>query len=79
MISTTGKEVGLSGEKISPHTFRHTFARNYIVNGGDVFSLQKILGHTSLAMVRHYGNLDNTDVINAYRKTCPLAQMGRSS
>jgi len=74
-ITETGRKAGLTGEKISCHTFRHTFAKNYIVNGGDVFSLQKILGHTSLAMVRHYTNLDNTDVINAHRKVSPLTHM----
>lgn len=78
-ITTTGRKMGLTGEKISPHTFRHTFAKNYVINGGDVFSLQKILGHTSLAMVRHYTNLDNADVINAYRKASPLARMGKGT
>jgi integrase/recombinase XerD len=74
-ITITGRKIGLTGDKISPHTFRHTFAKNYVINGGDVFSLQKILGHTSLAMVRHYTNLDNADIINAHRKASPLARL----
>lgn len=52
--------------RVSPHTFRHTFARNYLVNGGDMIVLQEILGHSSLDMVRRYVRLFSHDKQDQY-------------
>jgi len=49
-------------EKTSLHMFRHTFAKQWILNGGDIFRLQKILGHSSLDMVRKYVNMFSDDL-----------------
>ena len=48
--------------KTSTHLFRHTFAKNWILAGKDLHSLQKILGHSTLAMVTKYANLYDTDL-----------------
>ncbi len=63
---------GITGVRCSPHTFRHTFAKNYLLNGGDVFSLQRILGHSSLEMVRLYVNLADSEVNHLYRAHSPI-------
>ncbi|HHJ4328425.1 TPA: tyrosine-type recombinase/integrase, partial [Klebsiella pneumoniae] len=41
----------------SSHILRHTFASRFVMNGGNIVTLQKILGHTSLAMTMRYAHL----------------------
>jgi integrase/recombinase XerD len=61
--------------KTSIHLFRHTFAKLYILNGGDIFRLQKLLGHSSIEMVREYVEMFNTDLKDGYDKFNPLEQL----
>ena len=66
-------------ERTSIHAFRHTFARKYLVDcGGDAFSLQRLMGHSTLKMTRHYCNLFNDDIIENHEQRSPLAQLTKS-
>jgi site-specific recombinase XerD len=43
-----------AGIRVSAHTFRHTFAVNFLKQGGNIKQLQLLLGHTSLAVTQRY-------------------------
>ena len=66
------KNLKLTGEKISCHTWRHTFAKNYLLNGGDIFSLQKILGHADIVTTKNYLHLNEKEVKLQHAKYNPL-------
>lgn len=58
--------------KTSVHIYRHTFAKKWILNGGDIFRLQKILGHSTLDMVKEYVNMLGGDLKNNFDRFNPL-------
>ena len=64
--------------RLHVHLFRHTFATNYLINGGDVFSLQQILGHTTLEMVKRYVTLASAQVRVQHRRFSPMDRMNSS-
>jgi integrase/recombinase XerD len=62
-------------KKSSVHAFRHTFAKKWILNGGDIFRLQKILGHSSMEMVKNYVIMFSDELQQNFEKFNPLDQM----
>lgn len=49
-----GQKIGIEGVRFSPHTLRHSFAVQYLKNGGNLEYLRRILGHTSLSTTQKY-------------------------
>jgi site-specific recombinase XerD len=72
IIERCASRAKIQGVRASPHTFRHTFAITYLRNGGDVFTLQRILGHETLDMVRNYVNLAQYDLQEAHLRCSPV-------
>jgi integrase/recombinase XerD len=67
------KEImNFSDVRLSCHTFRHSFAKNWIMSGGDIFSLQKILGHAKLEMTKRYADLFMSAIQEQNDKFNPL-------
>lgn len=60
-------------QKTSIHLFRHTFAQRYLQNGGNSLYLQKILGHSTLAMTKHYCNIYDVELVKSFDTFSPLA------
>lgn len=64
-------------EKTSIHLYRHTFAKKWILAGGDIFRLQKILGHSSLDVVKEYVEMFTNDLQKDFDKFNALEQIQR--
>ncbi|MBA2719201.1 MAG: tyrosine-type recombinase/integrase [Chloroflexi bacterium] len=80
-IRSLGTRAGITGVRCSPHTFRHTFATRYLLLGGDLLTLARLLGHSphSLEVTQRYVTLLDADLRAAHRRFSPgdhLARLG---
>jgi len=65
LLHRIGEKIGI--QKVHPHRFRHTFAISYLRNGGDVFTLKELLGHSDLKMTEHYARIAQVDAANGHK------------
>lgn len=75
LIKRLGRSAGIQTTRCSPHTFRHTFAIEFLRAGGNVATLQQILGHTTLAMSMRYVKLAEADIENQHRQFSPADRL----
>lgn len=68
-----GGQAGVAG--VHPHRFRHTFAVSFLRSGGNLFALQRILGHTTLSMTQRYVSLVADDLRDEHQAHSPVDSM----
>ena len=66
------ERAGIKGPKMGPHRLRHAFGKNFLVQGGDLRSLQEIMGHADIKTTEKYASLNLTDIIKKHQKFSPL-------
>jgi integrase/recombinase XerD len=69
LINRIGHNVNIHAH---PHRFRHTFAVNYLLNGGDVFTLQRLMGHRTLEMTTRYLHFVKSNLADVHQRASPV-------
>lgn len=58
-------------KKVTPHTFRHTFATSLIKNNADIRAVQKMMGHADIRTTQEYTRIMQSDLKKVHQKTHP--------
>lgn len=67
LILDVRKKLNLS-ETITPHSFRHSFATHLLEGGGDLRTIQELLGHENLSTTQRYTKIDKSRLLSVYEK-----------
>jgi len=73
LLKNLVKEAGIK-KKVSPHTFRHSFATHLVEGGADLRAVQEMLGHESITTTEIYTHLDRAYLRETLQKFHPAFQ-----
>lgn len=74
-LNRRARKAGIEGP-VSVHNFRHTFARHYLLNGGDLGTLAQILGHTDVrTTIEYYAIYTVNELQEKHRQHSPVAKL----
>ena len=76
LVSGLQEKAGITGPRLGVHLMRHSFATNYLRNGGGVLQLQEILGHKTLETTKRYVQLAGADVKMDHSRTSLARALG---
>ena len=75
MLSRRAERMGIKG-KVNPHSFRHAFARDYLLSGGDLASLSDLLGHSDVLVTKaFYGVLTGNELRQKHAEHSPVKRI----
>lgn len=63
--------------RVSPHTFRHYFCKTYLLNGGDIFTLQRIVAHKDIKTTRKYVSVTDSEIHEQHAQFSPIHRLGK--
>ncbi|MFS0556883.1 tyrosine-type recombinase/integrase [Brevibacillus sp. 179-C9.3 HS] len=76
-LTKYAKKAGIT-RSVTPHAFRRFYAKHSALNGMDIFTLQRVLGHADITTTRRYVQLGKDDLITQHNQFSPLANVIRA-
>lgn len=72
-----GEKAGVSGKKMTAHVYRHTWAKNMVLNGADPFTIQKMGGWADIRTMRRYIQMDTTEMRASHDTYSPINKFAK--